>query len=256
MNSLPPPIKLYGYPTSPYVMKVACYLNYKQLPFEFVPVNPIHSKEIKFTGQKQVPVMEIGDEWRKDSSPLGIWLDERFPDRPLLGSSEIERVQIMAIDAWVSNMLIPARFRAAVEWESGINAIRNGWILSRAVNDASPLPWLVRKLWPIFVRRAPFILDMVNKLDPSESPIEMHKRLANEMLTHLGKGPFLGGLPEPSLADFSAYPLIVSGYLMGMHGKSQYLQHEKIVKWCRRVQSHLPKNPLLVPDYLIERTHP
>ncbi len=34
-------ITLYGYATSPYVMKVGCYLQYKKLPFEFVSVNPI-----------------------------------------------------------------------------------------------------------------------------------------------------------------------------------------------------------------------
>ena len=77
-------IKLYGYSTSPYVRKVACCLYYKQLPFEFVPVNPVDPSEIAFTGQTQVPVLQIGDEWRIDSTPLALWLDELFPERPCL----------------------------------------------------------------------------------------------------------------------------------------------------------------------------
>lgn len=247
-----PSIKLYGYPTSPYVMKVACYLNFKNLPFEFIGVNPIHSKEIRFTDQRQVPVLTIGEQWRKDSSPIGLWLDESFSDTPALVREE-DKETVMAIDKWVSDQLIPARFRAAVEWPSPINAIRNGWKLARAVNNATPMPWFVRFMWPVFIRRAPFIKHMVNELDLSESSEAMHTRLAEEFVEHLAGGPFLGGFDHPSLADFSAYPLIVSAYLMGMHGKSMYLQQPAIVEWCKAVQAYLPNNPLLVPDELIER---
>ena len=45
-------IKLYGYSTSPYVRKVGCYLYYKGLPFEFVPVNPLDHEALAFTGAK------------------------------------------------------------------------------------------------------------------------------------------------------------------------------------------------------------
>jgi hypothetical protein len=46
-------IKLYGYSTSPLVRKVGCCLCYKQLPFEFVPVNPVDNSQIKFCGRTQ-----------------------------------------------------------------------------------------------------------------------------------------------------------------------------------------------------------
>jgi len=40
-NNNIPEIKLYGYPTSPFVLKTGCVLKYKKLPFEFVPANPL-----------------------------------------------------------------------------------------------------------------------------------------------------------------------------------------------------------------------
>ncbi len=86
-----PDIKLYGYSTSPYVRKVGCCLHYKELSFEFVPVNPTDPREIAFTGQTQVPVLKIDDEWRSDSTPLAMWLDELFPEKPLLGNTQKER---------------------------------------------------------------------------------------------------------------------------------------------------------------------
>jgi glutathione S-transferase len=246
-------ITLYGYATSPFVMKVGCYLQYKKLPFEFVPVNPVTPTQIKFTQQRQVPVLKIGDEWRKDSSQLGIWLDEHFPEKSIMGGAQ--REEVLAIDDWVSEHLIPARFRAAVQWESTFDAIRNGWTLSTAVNAGTPIPKIVRLLWPFFVRKAGFIVDMVKQLDLNESMPDMRQRLCTEFVTHLADGPFLGGLVQPSLADLSAYPTIVAGHLMGMRGKSAMLEHKAVIDWSRRVQTTLPDNPLLVPDYLLKRAH-
>ena len=78
-----PEIRLYGYSTSPFVRKLGCCLYFKQLPFEFVPVDPTNPEQIAFTRQTQVPVLQIGNEWRTDSTPLALWLDELFPERPL-----------------------------------------------------------------------------------------------------------------------------------------------------------------------------
>ena len=66
-----PPINLYGYATSPYVRKTGAFLYYKQLPFTLVPVNPSDPENTlgKFGGT-QVPVLEIGDEWRRESCLL------------------------------------------------------------------------------------------------------------------------------------------------------------------------------------------
>ena len=63
-----PPIKLYGYATSPYVRKTGAFLYYKKLPFTYVPVSPFATEDTlgKFGGT-QVPVLEIGDEWRRES---------------------------------------------------------------------------------------------------------------------------------------------------------------------------------------------
>ena len=246
-------VTLYGYPTSPYVMKVACYLKYKKLPFHFEAVNPITAKEIKFTSQRQVPVLKIDDEWRKDSTPLGIWLNEKFPEHNILGENEADTKKIMQIDQWISEQLITARFRHAVQWESVWDSVRNGWILASAVNDATKIPMVIRWMWPILVRRAKFIVDMVNMLDLNEPLPEMRQRLCDEFVSHLGDGPFLGGRDSISLADLSAYPTLISGYVMGMHIDSPYLRNDKILKWCTDVQSEMPANPLLIPESLFRR---
>jgi len=248
-----PEIKLYGYPTSPFVLKTGCVLKYKQLPFEFVPVHPVTREQIAFSDQRQVPVLSIDDEWKNDSSPIGIWLDERFPEKPILGTSASENKTILRIDNWVSTQLLPARFRAALHWDSAWDAIRNGWLLSAAMNNAISIPRYLRVMWPLLIKRADFLHRIVDKLDLEEPLWDMHERLADELTEHLAGGPFLGALSTPSLADLSAYPIIVFSHLMGLHGRIVYLEKPELVAWCKRVQAHLPDNPLLVPDDYLKR---
>lgn len=102
---------------SPFVLKVGVFLKYKQIPFEFVPVNPVFSQRqlSQFPGQRKVPVLTIDEEWRADSTPLGIWLDEVFPDRPILGDTPEETQRILEIDQWVNDELIMGSFRSVME---------------------------------------------------------------------------------------------------------------------------------------------
>ena len=69
-------IKLYGYATSPYVRKTGCFLYYKGIDFTHVPVNPIKPKAtIGHTNGTQVPVLEVGGEWRRESSDHALRYD-------------------------------------------------------------------------------------------------------------------------------------------------------------------------------------
>jgi len=248
-------IQLFSYPTSPYAQKVGCYLKYKQLDFELVPVNPITNAEIAFTKQRQVPVLKIGDQWRRESSELGLWLDERYPQKQILpGDSEV-RENILKIDQWISQQLIPSVFRYAYEWQSPWYSITNGWRLSRAVNNATPIPLYARFLWPWGVKRAKFIVNMVEQMDLTESIPEMNQRLQSEFLTQLDQGPFLGSQQSITLADLSAFPIVVNGYFMGMKTKQSLRDKPEIHQWASRVYEQLPTNPLLVPDRLLKRMH-
>ena len=195
----------------------------------------------------------INGQWRKNSSELGVWLDELFPQRPILPSDDGSRKDILEVDEWISNDLIPSVFRYAVEWQNRWYSITNGWRLSRAVSHATPLPLYARFLWPFAVKRAKFIVAMVQQMDLSESLPDMNARLQQEFISNLAGGPFMAGLKEPSLADLSAFPAVVNGYFMGMKTKQSLRDHPDILEWAKRVHEQLPKNPFLVPDELLAR---
>ncbi|BFM15594.1 hypothetical protein R50073_17770 [Maricurvus nonylphenolicus] len=244
-------IKLYGYSTSPYVRKVACCLYYKDLPFEFVPVNPINSKEIGFTGQTQVPVLQIGDEWRTDSTPLAIWLDELFPQNPLMGNTPEEKESILALDSWVTNSLILAGFRGAYEGEMNAAFRHRAWRLASIVSSQTPLPDEIRNAWPDLLKAAPFIKHMMCHVDTSESLADMKVRIAMQLIENLQGGPFFGGREEPSLVDFAIFPQVVFPYMVGMDEDLLIRHDPSLNQWLNNMKPLMPKNPLLVPDFMI-----
>ncbi len=244
-------IKLYGYSTSPYVRKVGCCLQYKGLPFEFVPVNLTDPKEIAFTGQTQVPVLQIGDEWRTDSTQLAIWLDELFPEKPLFGNTEHERESILALDSWVTNNLTLAFFRTVYEGEINAKFRHHAWRYAAIVSSQTPLSDEVRNSWPERLQTAPFIKHMMRAVDTSETLSEMQARVPMELVKNLKGGPFFGGRETPSLVDFAIFPQVVFSFMVGLEQNLMLTRVPPLNNWLNNIKSFLPENPLLVPDFMI-----
>ncbi len=244
-------IKLYGYSTSPFVRKLGCCLYYKKLPFEFVPVNPSDPREIAFSGQTQVPVLAIDGEWRTDSTPLTLWLDELFPERPLFGRSERERDDILELDEWVTHSLILSAFRTAHESPMNARFRSHAWRLAAIVHSQTPISDELRNAWPDLLQTAPFIKHMMRDVDRSEKLSEMRARVGLQLIENLQNGPFFGGHSEPSLADFAIFPQLVFSFMVGIEDEVMVAQVPELRTWLETLREYLPDNPILVPDYMI-----
>lgn len=251
-------ITLYGYTTSPYVRKVSCYLYYKELPFQFVGVSPVEpDKTIGFTGGTQVPVLKIDDEWRLDSSKIGMWLDELFPEKPLLSNELTERERALEIDNWASMQFIPSMiFRAGIEAEMSDAFRKRAWRLAEIVSSGATLPDEVKKAWPDLLKQAPFIKELTKHLDADEPIPAMQMRLMSELINYIGEGPFLGGLQSPSLADFAIYPQLMFAYQVGLVDTLPFGEHPVVRQWFEDVSKHLPHNPWCVDEAFISNPWP
>lgn len=250
------PIELFVFPTSPYAMKVACYLAYQQRDYQAIGVSPISFEQVAFTGRRQVPVLKIGNEWKQDSHDIGLWLEEKFPGSQLLGNSETERASIIDLDQWISNQVIPGAFRLVVDWPSISIGLRNGWKLAAAVNRSTPIPFWVQWMWPVFLRKAKFILAMMDNLDRSQSLEQAQKNTVEEFIRRLAGGTFLGGRDQPSLADLSAFPVIVFSWRFGLQGEECWVSSPAVRAWIEAVQQYLPDNPFLVSTDQLPRALP
>ena len=247
MNETRTPITLYTYAMSPFAAKVHCFLLYKRLDFECFYINPLHVKRDLPVG-RQIPVVTIGDESRGDSTPIGLWLDERFPDGPrLLPESGAERDPLLKLDDWISQRLIPASFRLFPG--PGLDKYRNGWKLGSVMGQTAEggLPWLLRAGWPALVTRVGFVKRLVAQADDGLPVAESKRKLYDTFCGHLEGGPFLCGRDAPSMPDLAAYTQFALFWAHGFHGGRDILDYPEIMGWLERMKPHVSGEPPLIP---------
>ncbi len=249
-------IRHYTYAMSPYAAKVHCFLLYKRLDFECFYIHPLRVEKDLPVG-RQIPVVTVGTESRADSTPIGLWLDERFPDHPpLLPRDGEEREHLMAIDTWLSNHLIPGSFRSYPG--AGIDRILNGWKLSHVMANTAQggLPLWLRAAWPLIIGRVGFVRRLVAMADNGLPVREAKWKLYDEFLAHLGDGPFLGGRDAPSLPDLSAYPQFALYYVTGFRGGEDILERPALMTWMGRMRPYVEGEPPLVPAVVRKKDLP
>lgn len=249
-------IRLYTYAMSPYAAKVHCFLLYKGLDFECFYINPLRVRQDLPVG-RQIPVLTIGHESRADSTPIGLWLDERFPSEPrLLPRDGEERERLLGLDDWVTNHLIPGSFRSYPG--TGIDRFLNGWKLSyvMAKTARGGLPWALRIGWPLLITRVAFVRRLIAQADDGRPVREAKWKLYEEFLARLGNGPFLAGRDTPSLPDLAAYPQFALFYAMAFRGGDDVARFSELMAWLGRVRPYVAGDPPLVPPHVRKRELP
>lgn len=250
-----PAIRLYTYAMSPYAAKVHCFLLAKGLPFECFYIHPLRVAKDLPVG-RQIPVVTVDGESRADSTPIGLWLEELFPERPLLPGPGPERDALLAVDTWVTEKLIPGSFRSYPG--EGLDLWRNGWKLSHVMNGTAQggLPWILQKAWPLVIRRVAFVRRLVEQAHDGRPVRESKLALYDAFVKHLRGGPFVGGRETPSLPDFSAYPQFALFWCTGFRGSEDILGNEALMAWLRRMRPHVDGVPPMVPPQVRVRELP
>ncbi len=251
-----PTITLYSYVTSPYAMKVHCYLLYKQLPFKIIYVNPLRAAD-ELPVSKQIPVLQIEKEARVESSALGVWLDNLFPAVPLLPIDTLPKRRVLEIDQWVSEQLIPTVFYSIYPQMNHLlplqikNTIHLGHCIEQTTN--SGIPRGIRLLWPLFIRRAHFIRQMVAPLKRNITVSEQRKNVLFFLDKTLQDCSYLAGTEYPTLADLSAWPQIYVPYQLGLKGMDDFTDYSNIMRWVENLKCSMNASkhlPPLVPSSL------
>jgi microsomal prostaglandin-E synthase 2 len=115
-NFNPKDVVLYQYEACPFCNKVKALLDYYDIPYKVVEVNPMNKKEIKWSDYKKVPILVVDGEQMVDSSDIISKLFQRI--HPGIGSS-IPHDEEMKWRGWVDNHLVhvlsPNIYRTAAE---------------------------------------------------------------------------------------------------------------------------------------------
>jgi glutathione S-transferase len=100
-------LELYQFELSQYSEKVRLILDYKQLEYKKINVVPgVGQLELlKVSGQRQVPVLKDGSVVVADSTEIALYLERKYPDRPLIPTDPLLRGQCLLIEEWADESI-------------------------------------------------------------------------------------------------------------------------------------------------------
>ena len=93
---------------SPHCWRTKMSLRHKGLEAEEIPWRFTEKDAIAFSGQKLVPVITDGDREVHDSWTIAVYLDEAYPDRPMLFGSDEARTLAFFFKHWTERNIHPA----------------------------------------------------------------------------------------------------------------------------------------------------
>ena len=98
-------IRVYRIPFSTNVERVALAAGHKGVPVEWIDVDPDDRSPVEeVSGQQLVPVLVAGDEVVTDSPRILEWLEERFPEPPLLPRDAARRAEVRIFVDWFNRV--------------------------------------------------------------------------------------------------------------------------------------------------------
>jgi glutathione S-transferase len=102
-------LELYQFELSHYCEKIRFILDYKGLPYRKIEVTPgIGQLDLfRLSGQRQVPVLKDGAEVIADSTAIALYLDQKYPDRPILPTDARQRALCLLMEEWADESIGP-----------------------------------------------------------------------------------------------------------------------------------------------------
>ncbi len=100
-------IRIVGSYVSPYVRKVLACMNLKDLAYEIDPITPFFGNEEyeRISPLRRIPVLVDGDVSICDSSVICAYLDDAYPQRPLLPADPKDRAKARWLEEYADTRL-------------------------------------------------------------------------------------------------------------------------------------------------------
>jgi glutathione S-transferase len=151
-------IRVYRIPFSTNVERVALAAGHKGVAIEWVDVDASDRSPVEaVSGQRLVPVLVAGDEVIADSPAILDWLEQRFPEPPLLPSDAARRAEVRVFVDWFNRVwkrapnaiaddgptdALAAEMRVALELFEGLLAARDYLFGEYGLADIVAFPFL------------------------------------------------------------------------------------------------------------------
>ncbi len=100
-------LELYQFELSQYSEKVRLILDYKGLEYRKIEVTPGVGQLdlLRLSGQSKVPVLKDGETFIADSTAIALYLERKYPEKPIIPSEPVARGQCLLIEAWADESI-------------------------------------------------------------------------------------------------------------------------------------------------------
>jgi glutathione S-transferase len=195
-------LELYQFELSHYCEKVRLILDYKGLEYRKIEVTPgVGQLDLfRMSGQRQVPVLKDGNQIIADSTAIAKYLDQHYPDRPLLPEDPKQRGLCLLMEEWADQSL-GLNSRVAL-----LNAVsRDGAFRSALLPITTPEP--IKYLVGAFPNDVLKVLGAGVGLTPdavkaAQDALRQDLEALCYLLLGQGEGTYLV-CNQPTLADFA-----------------------------------------------------
>ena len=208
---------LYGYFRSSTSYRTRIAMNLKQLDYDYIAVNLAKDEQLEavfqsINPQGLVPVVQVNDLWLYQSPAILEWLEEVYPEHPLLPKDAAGRMQVRALSAMIGCDIHPLNNRRILQY------LRN----ELSVAEDQVMAWCHRWM--------------------SEGFDALEKRLAQDKT----RGKFCYG-DSPTFADCYLIPQVSSAERFKVD-LSAYPNIVAIDAHCRTLKAFADADPMVQPD--------
>jgi glutathione S-transferase len=100
-------LELYQFELSHYSEKVRLILDYKGLAYRKIEVTPgVGQLDLfRMSGKRQVPVLKDGDTVIADSTAIAMYLDRKYPEKPIIPADPRERGLCLLMEEWADESI-------------------------------------------------------------------------------------------------------------------------------------------------------
>ena len=208
---------LYAYFRSSTSYRTRIAMNLKQLDYDYITVNLAQDEQLEaafqsINPQGLVPVLQVDDLWLYQSPAILEWLEEVYPEHPLLPKDVAARMKVRALSAMIGCDIHPLNNRRILQY------LRN----ELSVDEAKVMTWCQRWM--------------------SEGFAALEKRLAQDKT----RGKFCYG-DRPTFADCYLIPQVSSAERFKVD-LSAYPNIVAIDAHCRTLKAFADADPMVQPD--------
>ncbi|CAI9273251.1 unnamed protein product [Lactuca saligna] len=221
---VPKDVVLYQFEACPFCNKVKAFLDYYDVPYKVVEVNPFSKKEIKWSEYKKVPILMVDGEPLVDSSAIIDQMRNKIIRAKSSSADDEEKKWCRWVDDHLVHMLSPNIYRNTSEALESFDYIASNGNFSFSEKytvkyaGAAAMYFVSKKL--------------KKKYNITDERAALYES-AETWVNALDGRDFLGGL-KPNLADLSVFGVLRPvRYLKA--GKDM-VEHTRIGDWYSRME--------------------